>query len=70
MSEPITVLLVDDHAMVRQGVRAFLETQGDIAVVAEAGSGRPSGLRPSTRPTWRWWTSLCRAWTAWRPRAA
>ena len=39
MSEPITVLLVDDHAMVRQGVRAFLETQGDIAVVAEAGSG-------------------------------
>ena len=39
MSEPITVLLVDDHALVRQGVRAFLETQGDIAVVAEAGSG-------------------------------
>lgn len=39
MSEPITVLLVDDHAMVRQGVRAFLETQGDIAVVAEAASG-------------------------------
>jgi two-component system, NarL family, response regulator LiaR len=39
MSEPITVLLVDDHALVRQGVRAFLETQSDIAVVAEAGSG-------------------------------
>jgi two-component system, NarL family, response regulator LiaR len=39
MSEPITVLLVDDHAMVRQGVRAFLETQPDIAVVAEAASG-------------------------------
>src|SRR5919202_6366073 len=39
MNEPITVLLVDDHAMVRQGVRAFLETQSDIAVVAEAGSG-------------------------------
>jgi DNA-binding NarL/FixJ family response regulator len=39
MSEPITVLLVDDHAMVRQGVRAFLETQDDIAVVAEAASG-------------------------------
>ncbi len=40
MSEPITVLLVDDHAMVRQGVRAFLETQPDITVVAEAESGR------------------------------
>src|SRR5215218_8856071 len=39
MSEPITVLLADDHAMVRQGVRAFLETQPDIAVVAEAASG-------------------------------
>ena len=39
MREPITVLLVDDHALVRQGVRAFLETQGDIAVVAEADSG-------------------------------
>ena len=39
MSEPTTVLLVDDHALVRQGVRAFLETQSDIAVVAEAESG-------------------------------
>ena len=39
MSEPITVLLVDDRALVRQGVRAFLETQGDITVVAETGSG-------------------------------
>jgi NarL family two-component system response regulator LiaR len=39
MSEPITVLLVDDHEMVRRGVRAFLETQPDITVVAEAGSG-------------------------------
>ena len=39
MSEPITVLLVDDHEMVRRGVRAFLETRPDITVVAEAGSG-------------------------------
>ncbi|MGI8539813.1 MAG: response regulator [Rubrobacteraceae bacterium] len=41
MTEPekITVLLVDDHAMVRQGVRAFLDTQPDISVVAEAASG-------------------------------
>ncbi len=39
MSDPITVLLVDDHEMVRRGVRAFLETQADISVVAEAGSG-------------------------------
>jgi len=39
MSETITVLLVDDHAMVRQGVRTFLETQADLSVVGEAGSG-------------------------------
>jgi NarL family two-component system response regulator LiaR len=39
MGEQITVLLVDDHALVRQGVRAFLETQPDISVIAEAGNG-------------------------------
>jgi len=39
MSEAITVLLVDDHAVVRQGVRTFLETQADLSVVGEAGSG-------------------------------
>lgn len=39
MSEKITVILVDDHAIVRQGVRAFLETQPDILIVGEAESG-------------------------------
>jgi NarL family two-component system response regulator LiaR len=39
MANLITVILVDDHRMVRQGVRAFLETQPDITVVAEAESG-------------------------------
>jgi NarL family two-component system response regulator LiaR len=39
MSEPISVLLVDDHALVRKGVRGFLETQPDILVVAEASTG-------------------------------
>ena len=32
----ITVLLADDHPVVRAGLRAVLETAGDIAVVAEA----------------------------------
>lgn len=40
MMEKITVLVVDDHQVVRQGVRAFLGTQPDIEVVAEAGSGQ------------------------------
>jgi NarL family two-component system response regulator LiaR len=39
MTESISVLLVDDHFMVREGVRAFLVTQPDITVVGEAGSG-------------------------------
>ena len=32
----IRLLLVDDHAVVRQGLRAFLETQPDIEVAGEA----------------------------------
>lgn len=36
---PIKVLLVDDHKIVRQGVRAYLCTLADIQVVAEAESG-------------------------------
>jgi NarL family two-component system response regulator LiaR len=39
MTDRITVLLVDDHAIVRQGVRTFLATQPDLSVVAEAGTG-------------------------------
>ncbi|HEX9925506.1 MAG TPA: response regulator transcription factor [Anaerolineae bacterium] len=39
MTEPITVLIVDDHKVVREGVRAFLETQPDISVVGEAEAG-------------------------------
>jgi NarL family two-component system response regulator LiaR len=37
--EPITVLIVDDHAVVRRGLRSFLESEGDIAVVGEAANG-------------------------------
>ena len=36
---PIQVLLADDHAVVRAGIRQFLETAGDIRVIAEAGDG-------------------------------
>lgn len=35
----ISVLIADDHPMVRQGLRVFLEVQPDIAVVGEAGDG-------------------------------
>jgi DNA-binding NarL/FixJ family response regulator len=36
----ISVLIVDDHPVVRQGLRALLEVQDDIVVVGEAGDGR------------------------------
>ena len=39
MTETIRVLLADDHVVVRQGIRAFLEEAGDITVVAEASDG-------------------------------
>jgi NarL family two-component system response regulator LiaR len=35
----IRVLIADDHAVVRQGLRTFLDLQEDIEVVAEAGDG-------------------------------
>ncbi|HEY2670390.1 MAG TPA: response regulator transcription factor [Rugosimonospora sp.] len=39
MSEPIRVLVVDDHPVVRQGLRTFLDLQDDITVVGEAADG-------------------------------
>jgi DNA-binding NarL/FixJ family response regulator len=48
---PIRVLLVDDHAMVRRGMRDFLELHDDIVIVGEAADGaeaieRAGELRP------------------------
>ncbi|MGH8975758.1 MAG: response regulator [Acidimicrobiia bacterium] len=40
MTEPaIRILVVDDHPVVRQGLRAFLDTRDGMAVVGEAGDG-------------------------------
>jgi NarL family two-component system response regulator LiaR len=42
--QTITVLIIDDHQLVREGVRNFLQRLRDITVVGEAGSGQ-EGLR-------------------------
>lgn len=40
MAKKIRVLLADDHRMMREGLRALLERQGDIEVLGEAADGR------------------------------
>ncbi len=49
--DPIRILIVDDHAIVRKGLRALLEAKSDIEVVGEAANGeeaiqQASLLRP------------------------
>lgn len=49
--EPITVMIIDDHAVVRRGVRVYLDSQPDLHVVGEAGDGEEAiekiaGLAP------------------------
>ena len=51
----IRILLVDDHAILRSGLRALLELESDMDVVGEASTGeegveRARALRPHRRP--------------------
>ena len=39
MTEPMSILIVDDHEVVRKGIRAYLETLPEFQVVGEAVSG-------------------------------
>ncbi len=48
---PLRILLADDHALVRAGIRALLEQMPDIEVVGEAGDGREAlALVKTLRP--------------------
>lgn len=38
--KPITILLADDHTVVREGLRALLQAEGDMEIIAEAETGR------------------------------
>jgi NarL family two-component system response regulator LiaR len=39
MSDAITLILADDHSMIRMGLKAYFNTLPDIAVVGEAATG-------------------------------
>ena len=48
---PITVFLLDDHELVRHGIRGLLERDGDIVVIGESGSAVEAGRHiPALRP--------------------
>jgi len=48
---PIRILLVDDHEMVREGLKAMLQSESDLEVVAETGLGREvPALLEQTQP--------------------
>jgi DNA-binding NarL/FixJ family response regulator len=50
--KPVTVLLAEDHDIVREGLRALLELSGDFSVVGEASNGRQAvELARKLRPT-------------------
>ncbi len=49
--EPIRVFLLDDHEVVRRGLRGLLESEGDIEVVGESGLAEEARRRiPALRP--------------------
>ncbi len=51
MTAPITVFLMDDHEVVREGVRGLLESTGDIVVVGEAANAHDALARiPALTP--------------------
>ena len=48
---PISVFLLDDHEIVRRGIRELLESEGDIVVVGESGLAEEATRRiPALRP--------------------
>ena len=50
-TQPIRVYLLDDHEVVRRGLRDLLESDGDIEIVGESGSAQEAAARiPALRP--------------------
>src|SRR5688572_12029065 len=51
MADPIRVFLLDDHEIVRRGLRDLLDAEDDLEVVGEASTAEEAvGRIPATRP--------------------
>lgn len=57
---PARILLADDHALVRSGLRLIIDAEPDLQVVAEAADGHEAlEALERTPPIWRSSTSRC-----------
>jgi chemotaxis response regulator CheB len=64
---PIRILVVDDHALLRKGIRLLTSAESDIQLVAEASNGREAVQEFRThRPIWAG-AAICGL--AWHPRS-
>lgn len=51
MADPVRVFLLDDHEVVRRGLRELLESEGDIEIIGEAGTAAAASAHiPALRP--------------------
>ena len=55
MPDKISVLLVDDHSLVRRGFRRILEDEPDIEVTGEAGDGAEAVRLAQRTAAATWW---------------
>ena len=62
MSKSVRLLLVDDHPIVRTGLRMLFQSEPDMVVVGEVNGGEEALEAVQTlHPTWSSWTWQCRA---------
>ena len=67
VSESISVVIVDDHQMFREGIRSRIEGESDMTVVGEAGTAEAAfDLVEETDPRCRFSTSGCPTCLDWR----
>lgn len=56
-----SIVIADDHALVREGIHALLDRAGDFQVLGEAADGREAiNLVKLLSPTFCSWTCPCR----------